>query len=789
MISVFLGIFLFNSRFLMMFRLYSLLIFFLSFCVRAQIETGTWRLHTATRQAIDIATNNEYVIAAYPNGILRYHLASKEKSILNKINGLSDIQISTLFFDSVQNAFYIGYLNGNIDIMKGENIINLPAIRLSNIPGSKKINRFFRNETGIYVATDFGVVLINPEKNEIKETYYPTNGTEAILDIEEKNGVLFALTPTRLLSGNEGNVLLPAPEAWTQDLRVPLKTTGKYAAIEQVQEEIYVLSKSEDYGSDTILRLLITEAIPISYYSTELEIINLSQHNGMLDVLADGALLSLDQNTQLIESALTFYLGVFFRPNQMINLPNGDKWIADEFSGPMRIIGSYSYEQISYPGPPRNDFYAMDWQKGKLAIASGRLEFKSPGFLRNGFYVFENENWSFQDKDNQPQWQNIDIHDYIDVSINPRNINEIAVATYSAYPVSILKDNVCTVYDQSNSQLQLSLAGNGWSLASDVCYDKRGNLWVLNGYSDRPLVVKTTEDLWFAFDCGSEARNKYTTRMEIDKEGNIWFATEVGGLFGYHYAETIDNPSDDKMINLTNGDFSGALPSNNITALAVDLDGELWIGTDAGFAVLYNPNSTFDAAPGDYNAQRIKVRFEGNVEYVLGTTHITDIEVDGGNRKWMATASSGLILLSADGSEILQQFTKENSPLISNNIYDLKMNHETGELFIITDLGLVSYRSDASWDDADYSSIKVFPNPVRPNYDGLITIQGIRYDSDVKVTDVAGNLVYKTTSNGGTAVWDGRRIDGTKASSGVYLFWTANNSGTSKKVGKVVVIN
>ncbi|NDB36610.1 MAG: T9SS C-terminal target domain-containing protein, partial [Flavobacteriia bacterium] len=210
--------------------------------------------------------------------------------------------------------------------------------------------------------------------------------------------------------------------------------------------------------------------------------------------------------------------------------------------------------------------------------------------------------------------------------------------------------------------------------------------------------------------------------------------------------------------------------------------------TDAGFAVLYNPSAAFTALSGDYNAQRIKVRFEGNVEYMLGSTHITDIEVDGGNRKWMATSGAGLVLLSADGSEIVQQFTKENSDLISNNVYDLKINQETGELFIITDLGLVSFRSDATQDDADYSSTKVFPNPVRPGYEGLITIQGIRYDSDVKVTDVAGNLIFKTTSNGGTATWDGKRVDGSAVDSGVYLIWTATNQGTSRKVGKVVVV-
>jgi hypothetical protein len=563
-----------------------------------------------------------------------------------------------------------------------------------------------------------------------------------------------------------------------------------YAAIEKVNEDIFVLARSTEFGNDTVLKLIPTEFEVFQYYSTSLEIANLGQHNNLLDVLADGALLSLDAQGGLQESVLSFYLGIYFRPNQMVVLPDGNKWMADEFSGPIRTIGEYSYEKITYPGPPRNDFYSMDWNKGKLAVASGRLEFKSPGFLRHGYYLFEDEDWSFNDNSTLQEWQNIDIHDFIDIAVNPKNPDEVAISTYSRFPLSIVdtKTNSCSVYDSGNSPIQLSFAGNGWALASDVAYDSKGNLWVLNGWSERPLVARQADGTWWSYDCGVDARNKYTTKMVLDKDNNVWFATETSGVFGYNYSKTFDNTGDDQKINLSSGDYTGALPAENITALAVDLDGELWIGTDAGFAVLYNPSGAFNAAPGDYNAQRIKVRFEGNVEYMLGSTHITDIEVDGGNRKWMATSGAGLVLLSPDGSEIIRQFTKENSSLISNNIYDIKINQETGELFIITDLGLVSYRSDASQDDADYSSTKVFPNPVRPGYDGLITIQGIRYDSDVKVTDVAGNLVFKTTSNGGTATWDGKRIDGSQVETGVYLIWTSTNQGGSKKVGKVVVV-
>ncbi len=221
----------------------------------------------------------------------------------------------------------------------------------------------------------------------------------------------------------------------------------------------------------------------------------------------------------------------------------------------------------------------------------------------------------------------------------------------------------------------------------------------------------------------------------------------------------------------------------------MDLDNEIWIGTPNGFAVLYNSEGAFGADPGDYNAQRIKIDFEGNVEYVLGNTSITDIEVDGGNRKWMGTANAGIFLLSADGMEVLASYTKENSPLISNNIIDMEFNDKTGELFIITDAGMVSLRTDASLGDDKYSDVIVFPNPVKPEFNGLITIQGIKEDSDVKFTDAAGNLVFRTTSNGGTATWDGKNLEGEKVSAGVYLIWTASNTEKGRKVGKVVVLN
>ena len=242
--------------------------------VFSQVETGSWRLHTATMRALDIAQDDEFVYTAYENGLMKYHLASKEKTLLNKMNGLSDILLSCIYYDTLDQALYIGYKNGNIDKISGNTVINIPAIKLASISGSKKINRFYRFGTTVYIATDFGVVLVNPLKNEIKDQQ------------------ILALSPSKLFIGNIGDVLLPSPQGWTQDNRVPMVFNSTYAAIEKVNEEVFVLQKTNAFGNDTILKLTLTEFVYFDYYSVGLEIANLTQHENKLDVLADGALLT-----------------------------------------------------------------------------------------------------------------------------------------------------------------------------------------------------------------------------------------------------------------------------------------------------------------------------------------------------------------------------------------------------------------------------------------------------------------------------------------------------------------
>ncbi len=755
-----------------------------------QIRTGEWRFHSSTREAIDVEATENQIFTAYKNGLSILDVSEKRHSLYNALNKLSDIEITCLFHDDLDNSLYIGYANGNIDKLKNDIIYNIPALKLAQVPNSKRINRFEKNGSFVYAACDFAILKLDPLKNEVKDTYYPTNSLEKISDLCFSADTIFALTPSKLLSGIINNPALTDQSQWSIDNRLQQVSGSTFTEIEILDSDLIVLIKLSGSFGDVVVKLAQPSNVTISSFPWAAKINSIKVLDDTSFVInAQGGYSLHDENLNQISLYAT---GTF---NQEFLVRNSSKnttgiWIADQKLGLICFPFDYlSFDRFPIEGVQNTFQYSIDSQDGKIAIASGYLVGRFPAYSKNGIHFFEDEKWSFTDMYEQPCWEGQNIWDILDVSINPKNLNEYAVCTQSDVPVTILSSTEGEIYADTNSTLEMSAAGSGSYLVSDVCFDEQGNLWCLNGYTERPLNVRTTNGDWYNFDLGTAAKNKFTKKMIVDFDGNIWSATDNAGLFGYNYNNTLTNTVDDKRIQIKTGVNSGDLPSDNITAIAADFDGEIWIGTDAGFAILYNGSNSFNAAAGEYDAQRVKVKFEGNVEYVLGSTHITDIEVDGGNRKWIATANAGILLLSSDGSEIIEQHTTDNSPLISDVIYDIKLDQTTGELFIITDKGLVSYRTNATYEDPEYTSTTVFPNPVRPTYFGPVTIQGIRYNSDVKITDVAGNLVYKTVSNGGTASWDCKNLNGERVATGVYLIWTGMNEGKGKKVGKVLVVN
>ncbi len=757
-----------------------------------QSTMGGWTLHVPAREASSVVAHGDIIYTAFDNGVLEYDRNAKEKSLITSTNGLSDVSISTLGYEPNSGTVVIGYKNGNVDLLKDNSIFNLPAIKLAQIQGIKEIQKIKSYQGKIYLATGFGVVIVDPAKQEVRDTYYPTENKEVIYDLEFSGDTVFVLTDNRMLWALKNNPGLGDFNQWTVDSRVPLNTNNEYRGLQNINAEL-ILQKNDPVNAfDTIFKVANTGLIPIDIGGFNLEISSISRHNNQLAVNVTGGIFVMESDYSGISYSRNSYsLGEFPVVKNSIRLDDR-VFIADRFAGLVELnLSEGSFEKISFQGPPSNNFYGLDWEAGKLICTGGGLSGTFFTFNNSGFYLLNNQEWSLYAKETVAPWDTLPVFDLISASINPKNPNEFAFGTYSGVPVGVISQDKLTVemYSSTNSPLENTVLGNGWSYASDVQYDEKGNLWVVNSYCNNTLKVLKTNKEWVSIDMGASSKNGFSGKMAIDYNDNVWFAVEGKGMFGLNYGGTLDNLADDKKKQFQKGEGSGNLPSNSVRAIAVDFDNEIWIGTDAGFAIIYNSESVFDAGPGEFDAQRIKLDFEGNVEYLLGGTVINDIEVDGGNRKWIGTEGTGIFLMSPDGLTILANYTKENSPLISNIILDMEIDHNTGEVYCVTDIGLISFRTDATYEDPDYEDVKVFPNPATPDFGGVITIQGIRYNSDVKITDMGGNLVYQTTSNGGTAIWNGKNLDGTKVASGVYLIWTAANEGKGRKVGKVVIIN
>ena len=221
-------------------------------------------------------------------------------------------------------------------------------------------------------------------------------------------------------------------------------------------------------------------------------------------------------------------------------------------------------------------------------------------------------------------------------------------------------------------------------------------------------------------------------------------------------------------------------------SLANDLDGNIWVGTKEGISVFYSPSSVFSGY--NFDAQQIIVEENGFGQYLLESEIVYSIAVDKANRKWIGTLESGVYLLSEDGTEQIYHFTTENSPLISNTILDIEINHNTGEVYISTDKGLMSFKNDAINSFQNTEKLEITPNPVREDYHGAISIKGLAYESDVKITDISGNLIFETTSNGGMAIWNGENTNKQRVGTGVYLVFSSDKYGKEKSVGKILFI-
>ena len=690
----------------------------------------SWQEHLSYSNAKLILEVENNIYCATENGLFYYNKEDYTINRLNKITGLSDVGVSAMNYDSENNIIIISYQNTNIDLIKGDEIINVTDIKDKLIIGEKKIHNIDIEEGVAYLSTSFGLILMDLKKEEIIDTYkIGENGNfVGINDSYIDDTCIFVGTTDGVYFADKNSNSLFDFNSWT-----------KHSSHHSEVSEIIVNS----WG------ILFNNQYPY---------VKVRNSNGYY--LEIGNIISIYQNGNLLSEVVA--------DSNFSNIQDAwiDKdnilWIADS-SNSLLKYKNFEFSEVIKPNGPSSNI-----------IENIKLQ---DNFL---FILHNNSKNSVSRTDDIIDWL---YWDYFTDVVCAEKIGAITYVGSSTTGLS-KKDGRKTIrYTPGNTQ---NLLDTNYYI-SNLTSDNEGNLWGTISNSGKTLFVRSSDNYWTYFFMPQLPNDRDIRNLIIDDYGQKWGSVRAKGLFVYNNNGTIEDKSDDQYKVITTSVGSGNLPNQEVYSLANDLDGNIWVGTKEGVCVFYSPSAVFSGY--NFDAQQIIVEENGFGQYLLESEIVYSIAIDGGNRKWIGTLESGLYLLSEDGTEEIYHFTTENSPLLSNTILDIELNHKTSEIFISTDKGLMSFRNDATKGKTNINSVDIFPNPVREDYYGNISINGLAYESNVKITDVSGNLVFEATSNGGMAIWDGTDSNNKRVGTGVYLVFCSDKYGNEKAVGKILFIH
>ena len=262
----------------------------------------------------------------------------------------------------------------------------------------------------------------------------------------------------------------------------------------------------------------------------------------------------------------------------------------------------------------------------------------------------------------------------------------------------------------------------------------------------------------------------------------------------FDFGGTINSTSDDRSAfrHTVYNEDNAPCDIREVKTIAEDQNGRIWFGCTTGVYMIDDPDAWFSDNR-CYAVQPKVPRNDGTnyADYLLNGANVSAIVVDGGNRKWIGTVGAGIYLVNEDGTEVLGHCTADDSPLISNVVNDMALDSKTGKLYIATEDGLCAYDTGVTeaLPSLHKNNIKAYPNPVRPEYSGDLTITGLTENAEVKVLSSAQQLVARGNSVGGSWQWDlSQQNTGKRVAPGVYYIMVATADGKTSVATKVVVM-
>jgi len=749
------------------------LLFSLQLIGQANIPTGGWRVHLPYANCTELTETPVNHLAIAELGSFYHNKKDGSIERLSKVQGFSEVAMAVAKYNFEKGLLLVAYKNGNIDIIKDNVIINIDAFLKKSIQGEKNIYHIHFYKQYALLSTSYGLLVLDLDKEEIKESYTNIANNGAIANVKASTTMgdsIYIATPEGVFAAlNKSSVNLASFTNWNRLGTLP----GGANHVTAYKGSLYA-------DPDSNFSVYNNGWIDIENNGKD-ELQSLTVCHDKLVAARNGKIMIFEGNTIV----KTYSVNTI---KKAIIDDKGELWMVVNGFGLLLKTDANEYAVIPN-GPNFSTSFSMVPVLDDLWVMGGGFNRGfDPLFSNAGYGRFTNGEWINRSGDVLLD----NLRDFTHATYSS-TLGEFIIATQSSGVVSYNTNfQPVKVYDESNSSLRKNQANN-FLISNGAAFDNNNNLWISNSsHPDSNLSVRTPDGKWKAFRLvqnGSVSNIKGTGKIVVDKNNYKWIITPLSNTIGilvYDDNNTPLNEFDDRYVEITSKEGSGKLINNNVVSLSLDKDGEMWIGTSQGLCVIRDPKRVFDG-PGKFESDRLIITQGNKTDYLLGDEIINDLKTDGGNRKWIAT-NRGVFLISKNADSILFRFNTDNSPLLSNLVYTVGIQPNSGEIFFGTQEGIISYRGFATDAKENLDNIKVFPNPVRSGFEGFITITNLKENSLVKITDLNGQLVSEGRSNGGTLVWNGRNLNNEKISSGVYLVFVADEKAEETNVAKILFL-
>lgn len=754
--------------------------------------SNSWEDFYSYNNVKDFVKVDEVIYALADNAVFTFNENTSEIEKFSSIQGLSGETTSSIHYSSAFDRLIIGYENGLVEVIDENRVITISSDIVNfNQSGNKRINHISEFGNTLYLSTPFAIVEYNIEKLEFGDTFFIGNSSTS-LNINQTliaDNTIYAVTEDGVFTADVTSNLLIDFNNWQQSF-----AGRNFSNISIFNNQIYVSEGNRLYQLNNTVLTQVRD-----FFET---IIGIKSADDNLAIALNKSAIILDASNNEIAKFTSTADFDFTLSNSLFT--DNSVYLATKEFGILKtsIAQIDSFVEIHPEGPLSNEVFSIDVLNNNLWVVFGGHNSFYGGLGRTkGFSHFNGENWI-----NTKYDPDFPVLDMTNVTIDPFTENRAYISsmgvTTNFNSVStggltvVENDEIITFYNYLNSSLEDIEPNNTNVIVTRVTgttFDNQGNLWVASMSFDEELKKLSASGQWSSYDLSAlkTVPNQLgLSEIAISSNNTVWMGTRRNGIYAFN-----ENGNRKKALITTPN--LGNLPDTDVLTVAIDGSNRVWMGTRTGMVVYRNASGIFD--DDTPNAQPVIIEENGVGERLLGDQRINSIVIDGAENKWFGTDNGGVLYTNPSGQTTLANFSSENSPLPSNKILKIRVDDTNGKVYFATDKGIVAYNSNVAPFGEILADVYAYPNPALKSHE-TITIDGrngthLPKGTNVKILDVAGNLVFETNVvegqelQGGKVVWNKKNLAGNKVASGVYIVLLTNDDASETATAKIAIVN